>query len=135
MVSKKWVGFASYVYFDKSFLAFASTLLAPKITGLSVLIDSIFKTVNLNYRFCVQALLYKATKQEALSFPIIGKTTIELLKENTFVEDFIEFFSGKGLDYNELNSIEIIIKPKRKQNIKPLVSSFLKSIPENDSKK
>lgn len=129
------LGFASYVYFGENFLAFAYTILAPKITGLSVFIDSVFKSMNLKYRFCVQALLHKATKDEALSFPIIGKTTIELSRENSLIQDIAEFISAKGSDFSELNSIEIIIKPKRKKNIKPFIKKFLKAIPEDDSSK
>ena len=125
------LGFASYVYFQPNFLGFASTFLAPKITALVHFIDEIFSKIGLdNYKFVVEALLHQASIQEALNLPFIGKTIIEVDKENTFAEDIRNFVGANAEDVGEIESFELIIKPKRRKNIEPLVKKFIQNIPE-----
>lgn len=125
------LGFASYVYFQPNFLGFASTFLAPKITALIHFIDEIFSKIGLgNYKFVLQALLHQASLQEVLNIPFIGKTIIEVGRENSFAEDIRNFVGATVEEVGDIESFELIIKPRRRKNIEPLVKKFIKSIPE-----
>ncbi len=126
------LGFASYVYIQNNFLGFASTFLAPKIPALVHLIDEIFRKVDLgHYRFIAQALLHQASKEEVLQLPFLGRTTIEIEKENSMAADILNFVGGNADDVGEVESFEIVIKPKKRKNIQPIVKKFVNSIPDD----
>lgn len=126
------LGFASYLHMKEDHFGFASTLLAPRVDVFTTYINNLFESLGIpNLNFLPQALLYQATKEEALSLPHIGRTTIELSKENSFVQDMLASISANTTDTIELDGIEIIIKPKSRKNIKPTVSKFLSSIPDD----
>lgn len=130
------LGFASYLHIKADHFGFASTLLAPKVDVFTIYVNNIFESLGIpDWKFLPQALLYQATKEEALALPHIGKTTIELSKENSFVQDLLATVSANTTDITELGSIEIIIKPKTRKNIKTTVSKFLSKIPDKGVEK
>lgn len=125
------LGFASYVYFQSNFLGFASTFLAPKIPALVHLIDEIFRKIGLGrYKFIAQALLHQASRDEVLKLPFLGRTTIEIEKENSMAQDILNLVGGNADDVGEVESFEIVIKPKTRKNIQPIVKKFVDSIPD-----
>ncbi len=130
------LGFASYVYFQEKYLGFASTILAPKVTALIHLINSILEKIGQgNLKFVAQALLHQASRNEVLNLPFIGRTIIEVSKENSFAEDIKNFVGASADDVGEIESFELIIKPKRRKNIEPLVKKFIRNIPEDGVEK
>jgi hypothetical protein len=130
------LGFASYVMFKDNYFSFGSTLLAPKMDIFASYLNKLFKKIGISdWTFLPNALLYQATRDEALSLSYIGKTTIELSKENSFLQDFLASISVDTSDAIELEGIEIIIKPKLRKNIKPVVTKFLNSISDEGIEK
>jgi len=125
------LGFASYLHLKEDCFGFASTLLAPKVDVFTAYINDLFESIGVpDWGFLPQALLYQATKEEALSLPHVGRTTIELSKDNSFSQDILAFVSANTADIIELDGIDIIIKPKTRKNIKSAVSKFLLHIPD-----
>lgn len=130
------LGFASYIHVKEAYFGFGSTLLAPKIDVFANYINNLFEALGIpHWVFLPQPLLYQATKNEALALPYVGRTTIELARQNTLLQDFLATMSVDTSDTDELESIEIIIKPKLKKNIKSLVTKFLTSIPDEGVEK
>lgn len=130
------LGFASYILFKENAFGFGSTLLAPKVDVFSKYINDLLEALGITeWRFVSQALLYQATKEEALSFEHVGRTTIELSKENSFIKDILATVSADSTDTFDLDGIEIIIKPKKRKNIKETVDKFLKAIPDEGVEK
>ena len=130
------LGFASYVIIKDHYFGFGSTLLAPKADIFSRYINLLLISLGIvQWTFIPQVLLYQATRAEAMKLPFIGKTCIELSKENSFLDDFLKTISADTTDTLELESLEIIIKPKSKQNIKPTVVKFLDNIQDEGVKK
>lgn len=126
------LGFASYLHMKEDHFGFASTLLAPRVDVFTAYINDLLDSLGISdLNFLPQALLYQATKEEALLLPHIGRTTIELSKENSFLQDMLASISADMTDTIELDGIEIIIKPKLRKNIKPIVAKFLSSIPDD----
>ena len=125
------LGFASYIIVQESFFGFGSTLLAPKFDVFGNYINNLLEALGIaDWKFVQQPLLYQATKAEALSMPFIGRTTIALDKENSFVQDMLASISANTEDTMELEGIEIIIKPIKRQNVKKTVQKLLNSIPD-----
>ncbi|MGZ8174331.1 MULTISPECIES: hypothetical protein [Methylobacter] len=130
------LGFASYVMFKENYFSFGSTLLAPKIDIFASYLNDLFNKIGINdWMFLPQALLYQATKDEVLNLAYIGKTTIELSKQNSFFQDLVASASADTTDTLDLEGIEITIKPKKRKNIKPFVTKFLNTIPDEGIEK
>jgi len=130
------LGFASYIIFKEHSFGFGSTLLAPKVDIFARYINDLFEALGITeWIFVPQALLYQATKAEALSFDHIGRTTISLSKENSFVDDLLATISVDTSDSYDLEGIEIIIKPKARKSIKPTVDKLLQAIPDDGVEK
>lgn len=130
------LGFASYVIFREHSFGFGSTLLAPKVDVFARFINDIFESLGItDWIFVPQALLYQATKEEALSFDHIGRTTISLSKENTFIGDILATINVDTADTYDLDGLEIVIKPKARKNIKTTVDKFLQAIPDSGVEK
>ena len=130
------LGFASYVLFKENVFGFGSTLLAPKVDIFARYINDLLEALGITeWVFVPQALLYQATKEEALKFDHIGRTTIELSKENSFIKDILTTVNAASKDTFDLDGIEIVIKPKPRKNIKDTVDKFLKSIPDDGVEK
>jgi hypothetical protein len=136
LAENEQLGFASYVIIKESYFGFGSTLLAPKVDVFGMYLNNLLECLGIvEWRFVPQALLYQATKAEALEMSFIGKTTIELSKENSFVQDMLASISANTTDTIDLEGIEIIIKPKLRKNIKETVNKFLDHIPDNGVQK
>lgn len=130
------LGFASYLLFKENVFGFASTLLAPKVDIFTKYINDLLEALGITeWTFVPQALLYQATKEEALKFEYIGRTTIELSKENSFIKDILATINADSSDTIDLDGIEIIIKPKVRKNIKNTVDKFLNKIPDDGVEK
>jgi hypothetical protein len=136
LADNEQLGFASYVIVKENCFGFGSTLLAPKVDIFSHYLNSLLECLGIvDWRFVPQALLYQATKAEALEMSFIGKTTIELSKNNSFVQDILAAISADTTDTIDLEGIEIIIKPKIRKNIKETVNKFLDHIPDDGVQK
>jgi len=123
------LGFASYIYFKENYLGFASTTFAPKIGALASFIDNIFERLKLKYNFVVESILHQASKSDALGLDFIGRTVVEIDRYNDFFKDFSNVLTGSSDGNNlDIDSFEIIIKPKRKKSIASFVKkAILKS--------
>lgn len=136
LAQNEQLGFASYLILKQDHFGFGSTLLAPKADALVKYINNLLETIGiLDWQLLPQAVLYQATRDEALTMDFVGKATIGLEKTNTFAQAFLSTFTADTDDTLELDSIEIVIKPKARKNIKPLVSKVLNSIPDEGVEK
>ncbi|MGY2364427.1 hypothetical protein ACW9IO_17895 [Pseudomonas azotoformans] len=119
------IGFASYLVLKDYYFGFASTSLAPKFDAFCGMVNTLLSyTGNGSWQFCIKPLTHQATKQEAVSMTYIGKTTIEVSGENTLAKHFLNVI-GAGSNTEELDSIEIIIKPKKNRSIKPIIEKVI----------
>lgn len=129
------IGFSSYVVIKPHYFGFASTSLSPKFDVFSTLVNEILsRTDNGNLNFCISPFVKHATREEAVSMDYIGKTTIEIASDNSLAGHFLNFITGNS-DCDELESLEITIKPKRGRNIKPVVESVMSKTSDEGLKK
>jgi len=129
------IGFASYVIIKPHFFGFASSSLSPKFDVFTDLVNELLsRTDNGNLQFCINPLIRQATKEEAVNMEYIGRTTIEVTRKNTLADHFLNFISAdSGAD--ELESIEITVKPKYGRSIKPIIEAMINATSDEGLKK
>ena len=67
--------------------------------------------------------------------PFLGKTTIEIGKYNNIAVDFLNFVKATPDDIRDFESFELIIKPRKRKNIKPLIGKVLNTVEDEDLEK
>ncbi|MEZ8105657.1 hypothetical protein [Vibrio cortegadensis] len=123
------IGFASYFILKESHFGFASTLMAPKVDVLNQFYNNLLVSLGItNWKLKIHNLTHSATREEAVSMPILGKTVIELSKTNGLAADFLRTCGVSTEESIDLEGIEIILKPKLRKNIKPTVTKVLESV-------
>lgn len=127
----EYLGFASYVLLRDHFLAFASTILAPKLKIFSYLVDQVFEILGIEYyEFSTQAFLHQATRDEVLRLPFLGRTVIEVQKNNDFGDHLLGVLGVETEDTEDISSFEMIIKPKKRKNIERAIKAFVRHMPD-----
>lgn len=133
--SDERIGFASYLTFRDSFFGFASASFSPKFDTFCSLVNSLlFATGNGSWEFCVHPLAHQATKHQAVHMNYIGKTTIEVSGQNTLKRDFLAFLGAEDSE-DELDAIEITLKPKKGHSIKSAATKLVNSASEEGVEK
>lgn len=124
------LGFASYVYVKPSYLGFASTVMAPKYKAFSDFMGELFCAAGLtDYQFVLYPMLKQATKADALKMEFMGRASIQVNKENSLFDDLRDSFGGTVEDFIDVDSFEIIIKPRPKKDISPAMRKVLNNVP------
>lgn len=130
------IGFASYLIIKNDFLGIGSTVFAPKIDMFAEYINNIFHALNIkDWNFNIHAIMKQATPAEALNMAFIGRTSIEVKNEGTFIHQISSLFGADARDTIDISSIEIIIKPKPKKDIKRLVNKAIEKVDFEESLK
>lgn len=126
------LGFASYVYFERRFIGFASTIMAPKAMSFSHFVNSVIEAVGISdCRFVLHPLMEETSFSDALAMPFIGRSAVQVSKESGFFEDLRNLFQGTAEDFEDVDSFEIVIKPRRRKNIEAAVKRIIKTIPQD----
>jgi hypothetical protein len=126
------LGFASYTIIKENHLCFASTVLAPRWNIFADFINQIFKSIGLGeFELWLEPLLYQATKDEVLSMDFIGKTSFEIQRENSLWGDLMGHFTTDAEDAIDVDSFEVIIKPRKNKNIKTAVGKVINKISDD----
>lgn len=126
------LGFASYIYFGGSFLGFASTIMAPKTNVFVTFLNSLLEEINIKEHCIVlHPLLKQLTHADAMTMQFMGRSVIQVTKENNFYEDIRGFFKGTAEEFEDVDSFEVVIKPKRQKNIKEAIKKVITNTPED----
>lgn len=123
------LGFASYVYFSNKFVGYASTIMAPKAMAFANFLNSVLDALQIHeYRFDMQAILQDTSVEDALQMPFIGRSSIQVSKESGLFDDLRAQFGGTVEEFESVDSFEIVIKPKPRQNIEKAVKRAIKNV-------
>lgn len=124
------LGFASYIYVESSSFGYAATQMSPKNTAFVLFINNIFDSLSLAYNFVALPLLQKSSRLEAMSMPFIGRSVIQVNKENSFFHDIQNIVKGKAEEFSDVDSFEIIIKPRSRKNIEAAAKKVIAAVPD-----
>ena len=123
------IGFASYVYLGPSFLGFASTVMAPRSKTFGVFLNDLCEAIGLGgYSVVLHPLLTQSTKADAMGMEFMGRSVVQVTKENSFYEDIRNYFKGTSEEFADVDAFEVTIKPRKKQNIEPAVKKVIAGV-------
>lgn len=122
LAENEGLAFASHVVIKDSYLAFAATTLAPTISAFSSFVNEVLARLGyVEHQFRLCAFTEQLSRDEALRMEFIGTTSIQV---NAYSPLFHELGAVLGLTdpeaLHDLGAFELILKPKRRQNIKQL---------------
>jgi Intracellular sensor of Lambda phage, Abi component len=130
------IGFASYVFIESNYIAFASSISSPRIKAFTDFIRSIFGTLKLwDFELILTPLQIQTSKADALKLPFIGKATIQVETQNSLGQHILSFINGSAEDFKEIDSIEVIIRPKKSKEISSAVKKLIQAVPDNNLNK
>lgn len=124
------LGFASYIYVESSSFGYAATQMSPKNRAFVLFINNIFDSLSLDYNFVALPLLQKSSRLEAMSMPFIGRSVIQVNKENSLFHDIQNIVKGTAEEFSDVDSFEIIIKPRSRKNIKAAAKKVIAAVPD-----
>lgn len=125
------IGFASYVYIDEVYFAYASTMMAPRVKSFSDFVNKILVRIDAsNHTFVITALLHQATRDEVLRMPFIGRSTVQITAANSIFDEFVQVIGGEAEEFTDVDSFEITIKPKKRRNIDVAAKRLIRAIPD-----
>lgn len=130
------LGFASYILVKEDYIGFGSTILAPRVDVFSHYMNHLLKVLGITrWIYLQKPILKQVSKEEALSMDFIGASTMVLDKNNGVVQDFLAVLGADGDSTVDLDGFEITLKPKPRQNIKPLFEKVIENLPSEGVRK
>jgi hypothetical protein len=128
------LGYASYVVFAEDHFGICSTYMAPGIPTFCSFINDIFTSLGVvHLEFVVRPLTQDVKISDVMRLNVVGRTSIELPRDNRFAQDVCNVFGADISNDLNLDSVEIIFKPRKMGNIKPIVSRVIdetKNLPD-----
>jgi len=128
--NNEMLGFASYIYVESSFFGYASTQMSPKNTAFVGFVNNVFKSLQLHYSFIANPLLQQSSRQEVMSMPFVGRSVIQVSKENSFFDDIKNAVGGTNEEFSDVDSFEITLKPRSRKNIEAAVKKVITAVPD-----
>ena len=120
------LGFASYAFIARSYLAFASSLMAPRIPSFTEFVNDLFRAIGLvNFRFICHPFLDQSSINQALAAPFLGRSTIQIQNNHSLFAHLRGVFGANAPDFIDVDSIEVTIKPRGRANIRPAIARVL----------
>lgn len=138
LASDEQLGFAAYLYVGKSYLAFSSTVMAPRVASFPVFMDKIFQSVGLkDYSFIIHPLLLETDYADAVTMSFLGKANIQLLRANSTFEKILASMGVDvdGMNFSNIESLELVVRPARGENIKAPLKTIIENLPKTNVKK
>ncbi|MEQ1977204.1 hypothetical protein [Xenorhabdus sp. SGI240] len=123
------IAFASFFIIKDNLVGFSNTLHSPRINKLAEMYDTVMFSRNSNHNIKFQPITKDVTEQELLSYAHVGKITMKIEKNQSFVSGLSTFFTG-NVDYDDVDSFEIKIIPKRSKDIKDTFSGIMNNLPQ-----
>lgn len=105
------VGFASFVCIGEDFIAFGSTVLAPRVKAFAAHVNALFHKLEIDLSFDIDALTYTLPKQEVQSLSHVGKFSVCVKSGNRLFDAVKASFGGGDREDFDIGSIEITVRP------------------------
>lgn len=123
------IAFASFFILKGDLVGFSNTLYSPRIGKLAEMYDSYMLARNSNHNINFEPVSVSVTQQDVMNFAHVGKITMKLDKSQGVISGLGTLFSGK-VSYDDVDSFEIKIVPKRAKDIKQTFSDLMHSMPQ-----
>jgi len=123
------IAFASFFILKGELVGFSNTLFSPRIGKLASFYDLKLQAMNNNHNLNFTPITNNVTQQEVLNYAHVGKITMKMDKSQGVLGSFATLFQG-GVKYDDVDSFEIKIIPKRSKDIKDTFGDLMSSLPQ-----
>lgn len=122
------IAFASFFILKGELIGFCNSLYSPRIKKLAEIYDRVMLQRNNNHNINFEPITNDITEQDVLSYAHVGKITMKMEKSPNILSGLSTFFST-NVNYDDVDSFEIKIIPKRAKDIKDTFSGLMQQIP------
>jgi hypothetical protein len=124
------LGFASYIYISTDCYGFSNTMHGPRNNAWLRFVNELLKRNNIQHNiFTAESFATSVTKNQALKMSFKGTVRFELGSSAPFAKDVMNLLKLKDPDYD---SIEVIIKPKRRKDMPKTYNAILNKLENKD---
>ncbi|MGT4623090.1 hypothetical protein [Edwardsiella ictaluri] len=122
------IAFASFFIIKGAAVGFSHSIYSPRINKLGDMYDSFMLTRNANHNIIFSPISVDVSIQEAINFAHVGKIAFKLEKSTNMVQRMKTLFTC-NVTFDDVESFEIKIIPKRSQNIKNTLTDISQALP------
>lgn len=118
------LGFPSFVFIDNDVVGFSRTMYGPTTSDLSDIIK--FNGLGSdNEKVIIEPLMQDTSTDDVMHMDFIGRTTIRVEANTNFVRSILNSLGSKDIEEELLDCLEIVIKPKRRRDIKDITKAIV----------
>lgn len=123
------VAFASFFIVKNDLIGFGNSLHSPRISKLAQFYDLKMRVRNTNHDLNFQPITNNVTQQDVMNFAHVGKIMLKMDKSQNVMGKISTLFAG-NVRYDDVDSFEIRIIPKRSKDIKQTFSNVMNGLPQ-----
>ncbi|MGG2141210.1 protein rexA [Symbiopectobacterium sp. RP] len=112
------LGFPAFVFVDEDVIGFARTVYGPTTTDLIDFLHGKNIAIEDGSKVQLEPLMKSTTKKDVMTMSFIGRTTVKIESNTTIFVDIMRALGAKDIEDELFDSIEVIIKPKHRRDIK-----------------
>jgi len=123
------IAFASFFILKGDLIGFSNTLYSPRIGKLAEIYDAYMFARNSNHNINFEPITNMVTEQDVMAYAHVGKITMKMDKSQNILGGLGTLFSG-NVSYDDVDSFEIKIIPKRSKDIKDTFAGLMQAKPQ-----
>lgn len=119
------LGFPSFIFIDGDVIGFARTIYGPTTSDLADFLTANGMHTDGNANIQIEPLMRGTTKEDVMKMHFIGRTTVKIEANSGIFGDILKTLGARDVEGELFDSIEIVIKPKFRRNIKELAKEIV----------
>ncbi|EKN3828365.1 TPA: protein rexA [Yersinia enterocolitica] len=119
------LGFPSFVFIDGDVVGFARTMYGPTTSDLTNFVIAKKIPTPINSTVHIEALMRGTTEADVMAMQFIGRTTVKVEAGTGVFDGVLKLLGAKEIESELFDSIEVIIKPKFRRDIKTLTKDIV----------
>ncbi|MBW2956125.1 protein rexA [Hafnia paralvei] len=119
------LGFPSFIFMDGDIIGFARTIYGPTPSDLTEFLIGKGMHIDAGAKIKIEPLMRGTSRGDVMKMNFIGRTTVKVEAKSMAFGDILKTLGAKDIEGELFDSIEIVIKPKFKRNIKKLTQDIV----------
>ncbi|EDW1732907.1 protein rexA [Salmonella enterica subsp. enterica] len=119
------LGFPSFIYINKNTIGFCRTTYGPTIHDLIIFLIEKGLNISEDSKITLEPIMRSTTKEDVMKMYYIGRTTVKVEAGTGIFNGILNFLGAKEIEGELFDSLEVIIKPKYKRDIKNLTQDIV----------
>ncbi|EBM0566559.1 protein rexA, partial [Salmonella enterica] len=125
LAADETLGFPSFIYINKNTIGFCRTTYGPTIHDLIIFLTEKGLNTSEDSKITLEPIMRSTTKEDVMKMYYIGRTTVKVEAGTGIFNGILNFLGAKEIEGELFDSLEVIIKPKYKRDIKNLTQDIV----------